>query len=134
VYEEDIDFNYSGVFECRMKSLYSADRVSTLLTENSEQSADWESRGRFLLGHLIGSCASYPDWGRVRTFRLRGMKLTIQISDEKILIDKKKQTGELKSFRFSISLKRDPTAHTSISAPSSIKEPEWFYKPLLCFE
>ena len=31
-YEKDKDFNYSGAFECRLKSLYSKEAVSTLLT------------------------------------------------------------------------------------------------------
>ena len=59
-YTADPDFDYSGDFECRLSSIGNRDRFSTLLTEDSEQSRDWESRGRFFAPQSPGcmrSCA-----------------------------------------------------------------------------
>src|SRR5271157_1884814 len=46
-FRDDLSFNWSGEFNCRLTSLYSQDYYSTLLTENPAQEADWDSRGRF---------------------------------------------------------------------------------------
>lgn len=81
---EDRNFNYSGSFECRLTSLYSKERYSTLLTDQINQTRDWQSRGRFLLEELTGKCSEYPEYGRVRHFRLRGMNLTLEIKNLKI--------------------------------------------------
>lgn len=133
-YEEDKDFNYSGAFECRLKSLYSEETVSTLLSENPKQSADWESRGRYLTGHLLGDCADYKDWGKKRTFRLRGMKITLNMSAENIGLDPQKREAILKSFDFAIQVEKDSSAKSSITAQSSVKEPPWFYNPAQCLD
>lgn len=52
--------------------------ASSLLVETDNQSADWQTRARFLLPELTGACGNVPDFGRVRTFNLRGMKLTLR--------------------------------------------------------
>lgn len=36
-----------------------------------------------LPGQLYGKCANYPEWGAVRTFRLRGLRLKLRFSDAK---------------------------------------------------
>jgi hypothetical protein len=76
---QDPNFDYSGDFECRLTSLYSKESISTLLTEEEHPTRDWQSRGRFLLEELAGKCADYPEYGKVRHFRLRGMELTIAV-------------------------------------------------------
>lgn len=78
---DDPGFNYSGNFECRLTCLYSEQSYSTLLTDEIQQTADWESRGRFLFEELAGDCAKYPEYGMVRHFRLRGMRLTLAIKN-----------------------------------------------------
>ena len=37
---EDKNFNFSGLFHCRLVSLYSSEYVSSLLVENPDQTAD----------------------------------------------------------------------------------------------
>src|SRR5207245_11632673 len=83
----DHDFAYSGDFECRLSSVGNRDRYSTLLTEDAHQSRDWESRGRFFAQNLRGSCASIPDFGAVRKFKLRGMDLTLKIINPRFAPD-----------------------------------------------
>ncbi len=48
-YEGGSGFDYSGDFECRLILSNGQNTYSTLLTEDLNQSRDWESRGRFLL-------------------------------------------------------------------------------------
>ena len=72
---EGKDFDYSGDFECRLISASGKDAYSTLLTYDPLQTRDYESRARFFLSDLEGKCGDYPEYGRVRTFRLRGMRL-----------------------------------------------------------
>jgi hypothetical protein len=78
------EFDYSGAFECRLTSLYSNETFSTLLTEERDQVRDWQSRGRFMLQEIEGKCAAYPEYGRIRSFRLRGMILRLDIKDIKM--------------------------------------------------
>ena len=66
------DFNYSGDFECRLSLVNGKNVYSTLLTEDHEQSRDWESRGRFFSTSLRGPCAAIPEFGATRTFKLLG--------------------------------------------------------------
>ncbi len=79
---EDPHFNYSGDFECRLTSTNpdSKEDYTTLLTYAPLQTQDWESRARFFLSELEGKCGSYPEYGRVRNFRLRGMRLTLSLA------------------------------------------------------
>lgn len=127
-YEKDPGFDYSGDFECRLKSLYSDDAYSTLLTEEPQQTRDWQSRGRFLAEEIEGKCADYPEFGRVRHFRLRGIKITLTISDvvfrahsEKALA--RKEGSLLKSFRFDVKVEVDSKATSAISEPIPYQYP-----------
>jgi hypothetical protein len=118
---EDPAFDYSGDFECRLTSLYSKEAYSTLFTDNSEQSRDWQSRARFLSEELVGPCANYPEYGRARSFRLRRMKITLGLSDIK-LDQSALPRPALKAFRLRISVAPDPAATTPIAASISYKE------------
>jgi len=126
-YEGDPGFDYSGDFECRLTSKYSKEVYSTLLTDNPRQSRDWQSRGRFLAEELVGNCADYPEYGRVRHFRLRGMKLTLEMSNLKFKADNDKGRGkqrpQLNSFRFDIQVELDSTAKSAIAEPAPFAEP-----------
>jgi hypothetical protein len=105
------DFAYSGDFECRLSSEGNQDGYSTLLTENVHQSRDWESRGRFFAKHLRGTCASIPDFGAVRKFKLRGMDLTLKIIDPRFAPD-----GTLQSLKLSVEVLPDASAIRPIAA------------------
>lgn len=121
-YEKDPDFDYSGDFECRLKSTYSKDAYSTLLADNSRSTRDWQSRGRFLAEELEGKCGEYPEFGRVRHFRLRGMNITLALSDIEFRTKKQNRSERhegplLKSFRFDVLVEADATASSEIAEP-----------------
>jgi len=117
-YEQDRDFDYSGDFECRLVPLYGKEMYSTLLTDNPRQSRDWESRGRFLVQELRGRCADYPEYGRVRTFRLRGMRLRLELSNVRVVRSIDNATRGpwvLSSFRLLVSAEPDVDARGAIA-------------------
>jgi hypothetical protein len=108
-YEGDSGFDYSGDFECRLILSGGRNTYSTLLTEDLDQSRDWESRGRFFAASLKGECASVPEFGAVRDFELRGMLLTLRISDPMFQGDK------LHSLKLTVAVAHDPNAHRAIA-------------------
>ncbi|MDA2924148.1 hypothetical protein MYX65_05745 [Acidobacteria bacterium AH-259-L09] len=117
---EDPDFVYSGDFHCRLTSTYSQDYYTTLLTENPNQTADWNNRGRVLARELLGNCGDYPEYGRVRHFRLRGMRITFTFSELIFKLSKDANFPDLKelqSFRFTVRVERDVAASSEIAEP-----------------
>ncbi len=120
-------FDYSGEFECRLISLYQLMKYSTLFTENPHQDADWESRARFFAKEVVDPCGQIPNFGRVRTFALRGMKVTLELSD--IRFAGQGKDLKLKSFDFTISVDEDKNAQSAIAEPPLL-DPKW--KALLC--
>jgi len=72
-------FDFSGDFECLLKSEYTDDHYDTLLTYNPRQERSWESRGRFFWDDLYHPCPVASEYGLARHFRLRGMRLTLSI-------------------------------------------------------
>jgi hypothetical protein len=129
----DPDFDYSGDFECRLNSIRHRDTYSTLLTEDSDQSRDWESRGRFFAADLRNSCARVPQFGAVRSFELRGMNLSLQITDPVFTKD-----GELHSLKLTVKVSPSPNAQRAIAKiaplpkagiPAECKLSEYFVDP-----
>lgn len=108
-YVGDPGFDYSGDFECRLSALYQPNTYSTLLTEDPDQSRDWESRARFFASDLKGQCAKIPQFGSMRSFRLRGMNLTLQIARPNFTDNK------LKSLELVVTVRPDETARTPIA-------------------
>jgi hypothetical protein len=137
----DPDF-FSGLFDCQLSSLYSTDSVSTLFSETKHQLADWDNRGRFMSDQLLPGCASYPDYGQRRTFRLRGMVITIALSDitfAKMTAAAVKQklvssdaefatsTNEIPtSYKVGITVQRDASAVSSLTQKPKTPLPVWF--------
>lgn len=109
-YTGDPDFDYSGEFECRLSLIGQPNSYSTLLTEDAGQSRDWESRGRFFAAELRGPCAGIPEFGTNREFKLRGMDLSLQITDPTFTED-----GKLGSLRVTVSVRPDRMALRSIA-------------------
>ena len=127
IYEGDPEVDYSGLLQCALKSLYSTEDFVNLLTESEEQISDWENRGRFLENHLDHGCENYPDWGAVRNFRLRGMRLTFAIDD--IEWDKEKSGDKfIRSYSFSIAIYPDKGSQSPRADPPSRPQPTWFYE------
>ncbi len=122
----DPNFDYSGDFECILSALYHAKRgepLSTpvhyynLLVERQEPYGDWDSRGRFLIPDILGACTRYPQYGLTRSFKLRGMKITLRMRDPTIVKKPGKPSVEwtLASFRFTVQVVPDPRARRSIA-------------------
>lgn len=118
--------NYGGAFECRLASRYGDDG---LLDENARQTTEWPSRGRFYVRNLTGACARIPEFGTTRSFRLRGMQLTLQAIDPVIVpgrvVKLPKAPGAafaltmhepLKSMKLRVSVRPDPSATRAIAA------------------
>lgn len=120
---EDRNFDYSGDFECRLTSLYSQETYSTLLTDNPKQSRDWESRGRFLKEQLIGKCADYPEYGKIRVFRLRKMKIQMILDNINFVKDTVRGELKIEGLDFNLTIDNDPTALSRIAEPVIYKEP-----------
>lgn len=126
---EDPLFDYSGNFECRLSSLYTQDTYSTLLTDNINQTRDWESRGRFMIEEITGSCTNYPEYGRIRHFRLRGMELTLKITN---LVDQMELDAGHKSGRptivqldLNVTVRPDTSARSAIAEVPNYREPPY---------
>jgi hypothetical protein len=131
--DDVVDFDFSGDFECRLTSTYSTDPYSNLLTENPDQSRDWESRARFFSEELQGDCAHYPEYGRVRTFRLRGMEITLKI--DPIRFRKGRRTSDhrepltslLDAFGFTVSIRAAPQVRSAIAESAHFEQPPLLY-------
>ena len=46
-----------------------------------DHSPVWHTRGQFHASDLEGACGDYPEYGRVRHFRLRGFELTLRAAE-----------------------------------------------------
>jgi hypothetical protein len=118
---DERDFVFSGDFECRLVPIYEPTTYSTLLTDDPKQSRDWQSRGRFLVPELLGTCGRHPDYGLRRQFRLRGMLLVLAISDVRTQASSDNATGgpfALASFRFTVDVNPEASATSSIAEPA----------------
>lgn len=114
--------DYSGDFECRLDTIKGGDTKvqGSLLVEDSRQLKPWPSRGRFFATDLVGDCAAIPEFGRTRTFKLRAMRLTLQVLDPVVDTASKGWGGsgdpELKALKLRVTVQRDPTASRPIAA------------------
>jgi hypothetical protein len=92
--------NYVGKLGC---SLIEGSREieGSLLAEDDV--APWHTRGQyFSFEEVIGDCGNYPEYGRIRHFRLRGFELTLSAVEP--VYNKQNQ---LQSFKLRVSLRRD---------------------------
>lgn len=120
-----IQFDYMGGFECRLWSP-ADERHLTLLVEDPHDN-DWQSRGRFSAYELVGACGEYPEFGRIRHFKLRGMSITLSLDQVRLTPPEsttKGRTGwRLVSFQLRVSIRPDATAKSNIAEPSNAVEP-----------
>jgi hypothetical protein len=115
-------FEYSGDFQCRMILWGSETSAIDLLSEIPNSTHDWQSRARFFASEVLGSCGAIPELGRVRNFRLRGMKVTLAMSE--IKPDTSGKVPTLRSFTFRVDVESDSTEQSSIAlAPTT--DPKW---------
>lgn len=125
---EDPDFDYSGDIECRLTSLYSKEAYSTLLTEEKHPTRDWQSRGRLFVEDISGKCAAYPEYGKVRHFKLRGMNLTLEIKNFKVKAGSSAENApwnrdRINELDLEVTVAADAAATSEIAAPTKYLEP-----------
>jgi len=80
--------------------------------------AFWYSRGQFYWDELVGACGDYPEFGRIRHFRLRGMLITLEAQDPEI------REESLAYFKLRISVKNQPSAHSLLAERSGYLHPD----------
>jgi hypothetical protein len=115
-------FEYSGDFQCRMIPWGSEVSRIDLFSEMPNRSHDWQSRARFFASEVLGSCGAIPEFGRIRSFRLRGMKITLAMSD--IDADMSGKVPTLNAFNFKVTVVPDPAATSSIVEVPEL-DPKW---------
>lgn len=121
----DSGFDYSGDFECLLKSEYSNDHYDTLFTYNPRQERSWESRGRFSWDDLYHPCPASSEYGLVRHFRLRGMRLTLSVSNVRWRPVKKQKRDSAptpESFGFTVQVEPDQEALSTIDSQVSMAD------------
>jgi len=116
---------FSGVFDCHLHPLYGASRIEgSLLDYDALDRSDVFSQARFFGQDAVGECASYPEYGARRQFRLRGMQVDFRFSDITFSeIRTATDTPRVKSFRFMVRVRPDPSAITAIAEPPSVVNP-----------
>lgn len=129
-YDDEHTIDYSGDFQC---GLFAArgDTVANLLptATRDEESSDWFNRGRMLASQLAGRCASYPEYGAIRHFRVRGMRLTFEFRK----LAWAPSTGaqpRLNGFTVDLSADPDPSAHTRQAAIVRVVKPPASCEPI----
>jgi hypothetical protein len=106
-------FEYSGDFQCRMVPAGSEISSEDLLSEVPHRTHDWQSRARFFASEVLGKCGEIVDYGRERTFRLRGMKVTLSMAD--IQADQSGRVPTLRGFTFQVVVVPDSNATSRIA-------------------
>jgi hypothetical protein len=115
------DPGFWGDFDCHVHSLYERDKYESLLIENPLDNDEGHSRGEFYFYELQGSCLEYPEWGRKRSFRFRGMRLELELTN--IQFSAEPPPGRLASFGFRVEVTPDPAALSAISEPPAFLIP-----------
>jgi hypothetical protein len=129
------DALYSGEFDCHLYALSSPTEWDTLLTDVMLPGGEAYSRAVAGATDFLGTCGDYPEYGLVRHFRLRGMRITFTYSDVKTKEEltssgapyppgtPRIELPELVSFRFTVDIASDPAAVSMIAAPAPFASP-----------
>lgn len=121
----DLEFDYTGDFECRLWNAEDT-RYPTLLLDDPNESDAWNSRGRFFAYELFGLCGEYPEFGRIRHFRFRGMAITMTLDAVRLVrgaVNDRGRRLRLSSFHFHISIRPDSKAVSTIAGGESVRRP-----------
>ena len=113
---------YAGVLDCRLMEAPGGEREENLLLE-TRNVAPCYSRGRMFTEELYGDCAVYPEYGRLRHFRLRGMSVTL--SFEEVHFNGTLASGTLKlaAYKLRVTVMPDPKATRDIAESSGYLDP-----------
>jgi hypothetical protein len=75
------------------------------------------SRANIAPGQLYGKCATYPEWGAVRHFRLRGFELTLEFRNP-VFTWGEYAKHAIKTFDLHVQVRPDPSATSPMAGPS----------------
>jgi hypothetical protein len=111
------DYDYSGAFDCRLYTVvYPIPRSAnypSLLMNDGNATADWQTDGRFLAEELI----PLADFNGTRTVvqrsRLRGMSVKIEVGN--VVVDRSRKN--ILSFDAKFTFRNDPSAISDIAVP-----------------
>ncbi len=106
--------NYVGPLTCILNQ-GDQETDATLLAEDDWR--PWHTRGYFWKAGLLGACGNYPQFGKVRSFRLRGFEMTLDLSDTQ------EQGGKAVRSVMKISLRNDPRILSEYSQPTGYRQP-----------
>jgi len=109
------DVIYVTPLSCRL-NLENIETDESLLAE--DDSPVWHTRGQFHSSQFVGACAKYPEYGRLRHFRLRGFGLTLEVLDFWMKNDK------IDYLLLKISLQNDETALTEQAEQTVFLNPQ----------
>jgi hypothetical protein len=115
-YDDEREMSFSGDFQCALYALQGG-RVSSgnLLADSTHD------RGRMLSVQLSDRCGSYPEFGLVRHFRVRGMRVTLEFED---LQWSTSSGGEgLDQFTVDLTVEPDQSALTETSEMAAAPRP-----------
>lgn len=130
-------FIYSGGLLCGLAptgtpASYNILGNSSLLISKEEDGAIY-SRGVFHPPELVGRCADYSDHGLIRTFSMRGFKLTLKMSDVEVSPDYKGDNAYIENYRedypigqmkLTVTVAPDPKARSARALPSKYAYPK----------
>jgi len=102
-----------GVLDCTLQDARRSDPHDLLVEAREVEDAEAFRRDRVSASELLGDCASYPEYGRLRHFRLRGMALTLSFEDVRIGARDADGAPTLAAYTLELSVDADPSAKPS---------------------
>lgn len=133
---EEVSFIYSGGLLCGLAPTgtpveYTLGHNSLLTTEDDGRAIF--SRGVFHPPELVDQCANYPDHGLIRSFSLRGFRLTLKMGEVEVspsykgdhaYIDDHRENYPIGHMKLTVSVIPDPKARSATALPSKYVNPK----------
>lgn len=128
-YNDTARFNYSGLFHCALFPVINGTGTAVnLLAEDTRdgRSSDYRNRGRFLAEQLHPPCSEFIDYNDTRRFSLRGLSLTLRLTN--MVWDDQAKYPRLIDFDLLVSVVSDPSGSTPFAArPKAPRPPHTCY-------
>lgn len=141
---DTIDLFECLVDEAGFNRTESWEPYESLLNEDPIEVRAATNRAEIWASQLKDTCADYPEYGRVRNFRLRGMKLTLEIKDIELAMRANPTIGAepreipvLRRFGLDVSVSPDREAVSAVAEPPPFRHPcaqagTAFFAPAVC--
>lgn len=117
---------YTGMMQCYLFPWRRTIGEPNLLDPANRSIGD-ESRGRFARGHVMPNCVRTPEWGGERHFFLRGMAITLAVTNRRYQTFKDTPDRPvLEAFTFQVKVQNQPKALSAQAQPVPTPRPDWF--------